>query len=58
MTLFMLERRKKKKNLAFCWFGKGLYTKNKFKKKKIEKQKEVCSCTHTSVHNIVNLEFV
>ena len=33
MTLFMLERRKKK-NLAFCWFGKGLYTKNKFKKKK------------------------
>ena len=34
MTLFMLERRKKKKNLAFCWFGKGLYTKNKFFKKK------------------------
>ena len=30
-------------------------------KKKIEKQKEVCACKHTSVdsvHNIVNLEFV
>ena len=26
--------------------------------KKIEKQKEVCACKHTSVHNIVNLEFV